>query len=187
MKLRTAILRAAAAVSFALALTGCAKSSPPDDRYALETIINFGEHGDAERFRGEGWSHTEPAFTWALGPRARLHMKVPWNNRPLGLRMRLAGMHHHPELPFQLVELAANDIVVARWQVSKVAEFTAVIPPDVLAKRRALYLELRLPNATSPKALALNADSRPLGVSCFEMQLTKAVALRDIWPQFAER
>ncbi len=182
---RSAIVCSATAVSLALGCTGCHKSAKPDDRYALETIVNFGEQGDAERFQGEGWSHNERAFTWALGPRARLHLKVRANNRPLGLRMRLAGMHHLPELPFQTVDVAANDIVVATWQVSKLAEFTAVIPPHVLAKRRELYLELRFPNATSPKALGLNADSRLLGVSCFEMQLSKAAAPANIWPQLA--
>ncbi|MFN2507176.1 MAG: hypothetical protein ABR589_00190 [Chthoniobacterales bacterium] len=167
-------------------LIGCDGPHNADD-YALDTVVNFGAQGDAERFRGEGWSHAEPAFTWALGPRARLHMNVRWNSRPLGLRMRLAGMHHLPDLPFQTVEVAANDIVVATWQVAKTGDFTAVIPPDVLAKRRVLYLELRLANATSPKALGLTADSRPLGVSCFEMQLTKAVAPQDMWPQLAAR
>lgn len=170
-------------VCAAFFLASCAKERAPDNRYTLESIINFGAKGDSERFRGEGWSHTETAFTWALGPRARLQLKVPWNNRPLGVRMRLGGMHKLPELPFQVVDLAANDTVVATWQVSRTTDFTAVIPPDVLAKKRSLNLELRFQNATSPQALGLNADTRPLGVSCFEMQITKAVAIGDIWPQ----
>lgn len=169
-------------VCAAFFLAACAKERAPDNRYTLESIITFGAKGDSERFRGEGWSHTETAFTWALGPSARLNFKVPWNNRALGLRMRLGGMHKLPELPFQIVEVAANDTVVATWQVSRTADFTAVIPPDVLAKKSALNLELRFQNATSPQALGLNADTRPLGVSCFEMQITKAVAIGDIWP-----
>lgn len=169
-------------IGVAFLLTACGGERALDNRYLLESIINFGAKGDSERFRGEGWSHTETAFTWALGPRARLQLKVPWNNRALGVRMRLAGMHKLPELPFQVVELAANDTVVATWQVSRTADFIAVIPPDVLAKKSALNLELRFQNATSPQALGLNADTRPLGVSCFEMQITKAVAIGDIWP-----
>lgn len=170
-----------------LLLAACDKQRKPDNRYTLESIINFGARGDSERFRGEGWSHTEPAWTWALGRHARLNLKVPWNNRALGLRMRLAALHKLPELPFQVVEVAANDTIVATWQVARMADFTAVIPPDVLAKKRALYLELRFPNATSPQALGFNADTRPLGVSCFEMQITKAVAFGDIWPELAAR
>jgi hypothetical protein len=187
LKQRHEVLLRAGASCAALLLFGCGRAGPANDRYTLERVVSFAAHGDAERFCGEGWSEPEPAFTWALGPRAELHMKVRWNNRPLGLRMRLAAFHHPPELPFQTVEVAANDIVVATWEVSKPAEFTAVIPPHVLAKKPALDLELRFANATSPQALGLSADARPLGVSCFEMQLTKAVAPEDIWPKLGAR
>jgi hypothetical protein len=187
VKVQSHILARTIVCLAAFVLTACGIPHRSDDRYALETIVHFGADGDAERFRGEGWSNAEPAFTWALGPWSRLHMKIRWNNRPLGLRMRLAGLHHPPGLPFQTVEVAANDVVVATWQVAKIADFTAVIPPAVLARKRALNLELRLPNATSPQALGLSADPRPLGVSCFEMELTKAAAPNDIWPQLADR
>lgn len=142
----------------------------------------FGKGGDSERFRREGWANTEQVSTWALGPMARLKFKVDSANKPLGIRMRLSALCKAPELPFQPVYLSANNVQIAAWEVSRPADFTAVVPPDVLQKEHALHLELRFPRATSPQALGYSIDSRSLGVSCFEVQITKTVAIADIWP-----
>ena len=162
--------------------TGCERSEIPTDcHYAPESVLRFGEGGGSERFRREGWSETEKPFTWALGPRAKLKFKLPPGNRPLGLRMRLAGMNKPPEVPYQPVEVRVNGTTVAHWQVALRADFTAVIPLHVVRKKPHLAIELRFPAATSPKSLGLNADSRLLAVSCFELQISKATVIADMW------
>lgn len=166
----------------ALLLSACERSSLSKERYyTLETVVGFGTGGASELYRAEGWANAERFFAWALGPRAQLVFNVRYDNRPLGVRMRLASLHKAPELPFQDVVLTANDVPVAQWQVAKVGDFTAVIPPAVLKRRSRLTLDLLLPNATSPKSLGIGPDLRPLGVSCFELQITKAVAVGDVW------
>ena len=177
---RRCVLIFALACAAVVSGTSCERSqSATDSHYALETIVNFGAGGDSERFRRQGWSVTEKPFTWALGPRAVLEFKLPPGHRPLGVRMRLAGMHNPPELPFQPVEVRVNGTTVAHWQVSRRADFTAVVPLHVVQQKPHLMIELVLPQATSPKALGLNADSRVLGVSCFELQILRAAVMAD--------
>ena len=166
----------------ALLLAGCEAPAPADNRYAFESIVSFGTDGGSERFRREGWSHTERLFTWTDGTRAKLELRLPITNRPLGLRMKLAGMKP-ADLAAQPVDVFANGKQIAHWQVGAPAFFSAVIPPDLLRRSGKLKIELKMPRATSPKSLGHSADSRLLGVSCTELQISKAGHGADIWPQ----
>ncbi|MGI8820643.1 MAG: hypothetical protein ACR2ID_07245 [Chthoniobacterales bacterium] len=88
--------------------------------------------------------------------------------------MKLAGLTNPPELPFQPVEVFVNDRQAAEWQVGELSDFTANIPGEITRPGGTLTITLRLPKATSPKALGQGQDPRMLGVSCLELQLTKA-------------
>ena len=88
--------------------------------------------------------------------------------------MTLSGFTNPPELPAQPVEVYANGIKVADWQVGDKAEFTALIPPNATGDGNLLKLELKIPKAISPKALGQSQDSRLLGVACFDLVIEKA-------------
>jgi hypothetical protein len=150
------------------------ESSPGASGYALGNVINFGTGGGSERFRREGWSHTEQKFTWTIGQSAKLVLSIPGSDQPLTLRMRLAAFTKVPEIPWQPVELYVNGQKLADWTVpADPAEFTAVIPAEVVKNPGELKIELKTPKAISPKALGVSADSRLLGVSCYELSITK--------------
>ncbi len=88
-------------------------------------------------------------------------------------------------MPYQPVEVIANGTKLADWKVGKRDDFTVTVPVELLSKKRVLKLELRMPRAASPSALGISADSRVLGICCFEVQMTKAVLPTDIWPHAA--
>lgn len=94
----------------------------------------------------------------ALQAEARLPM---WVNPPwLG------------DVGFQAVEVFANNEKIADWQVSDHQdEYVALIPVDV-ANHVELVIELRIPDAMSPKRIGAGTDSRTLGVACSQLVIS---------------
>jgi len=176
-----AAMRFPAAVVAALALVmlgACSKSNTPetsvpgsDVNLAYGTKVSFGTGGNSEPFRVSGWSRTEPQMTWTVGTAAVLAMRVSRTNEPVALKMKLAGLTKDPEVPYQPVEVYVNDEKVADWQVANEEEFSAPIPQEMTRRGGPLRITLKIPKATSPKALGMGADPRILGVACFDLQL----------------
>ena len=168
-------------ISNILFLSACHRSDSVDDadvsggaaELTYGTKVSFGQGGNSERFKESGWSKTEEKFTWTEGTVAILKMKLPASNDSVTLKMRLAGLVKEPVLPFQPVEVEINGQKTADWQVSDVAEFVAAIPHDVTKKGGEVTVTLKMPKATSPKALGINVDPRVLGVCCLDLELSK--------------
>ena len=139
---------------------------------AYGTKITFGQNGNAERLKDSGWSKTEEKFTWSEGTTSVLRMRIPATNDSIRLKMKMAALVREPELPFQPVEVEANGQKIADWQVGDTADFVAPIPHDIAKKGGELAITFRVPKATSPKALGLNADPRILGICCHVLELT---------------
>jgi hypothetical protein len=140
---------------------------------ALGTPIRFNLGGGSERYRGTGWSKTEQDFTWTEGKLAKLNLSIPADTGALVLTMNMGGLTKPPTLAAQAVEVVVNGQKVADWQVADPADFTAQLPADLTKKGGALTIELRLPNATSPKALGLGDDGRLLGIRAHSLELKR--------------
>ena len=162
-------------------LCACSKSNTSetsvpgsDVNLAYGTKVSFGTGGNSEPLRVSGWSGTEPQITWTEGTSAVLAMRVSPTTDPVVLKMKLVGLTKDPDLPFQPVEVYINDQKIADWHVAEEpAEFSAAIPQEMTRSGGLLGITLKIPKATSPKALGLSADPRVLGVSCFDLQLVK--------------
>jgi hypothetical protein len=160
------------AVAAVVLLTGCNKGPESPRRESNSDTsasivgkrIAFGQGGNSERFRLSGWSDTETEFTWSQGTAAKLELPIGSDAGPWTLKLAMAGLIHEPDLPFQPVEVYANDKKIAEWQVGNTAEFAATIPDDVNKAGGKLAIEFRTPKAVSPKALGQNQDSRVLGI-----------------------
>jgi hypothetical protein len=85
--------------------------------------------------------------------------------------MTLLGLTQSPSLLFQPVEVYVKDKKIADWQVSASAQFTAEIPAALTKGSKTLNVEFRIPKATSPQALGMNADTRVLGICAYSMEL----------------
>jgi hypothetical protein len=86
--------------------------------------------------------------------------------------MMISALTNPPDLPFQPVEVLANQKQVAQWEVSSVGEFRAIIPAEAVIGST-LEMELRTPKATSPKALGQSEDPRVLGVCVHWLELAE--------------
>jgi hypothetical protein len=140
--------------------------------YKLGTKLLFGSDGNGGPFKGSGWSTPEPGHTWSDSPSANLAFQLEPSSNSLTLRMKLTGLVKAPELPHQPVEVEANGTRIASWQVAADADFTAVIPAELVKAGGTLRIELRIPQSTSPKKLGLSSDERSLGVSLSELVIT---------------
>lgn len=167
----------------AIAFAGCKPSpadsvrrpTPPMANYSFGEVIDFGRGGRSDTYKRGGWGDTERDFTWTNGRSARLVFVLPDSSSPLRMRMRLAGFIAPPKLLAQRVEVYVNDEQMADWDVTTMSDFFAIIPADV-ANHQLFMVELRLPNASSPKVLNVGDDPRTLGVSCFNLDITETTA-----------
>ena len=176
--------RSRSAAVFVLLLVSCpslpaASESPvPSGSTAPATIaigtpIRFNAGGESERYRDAGWSKTERDYTWSEGPVAKLNLPIPADAGVLTLNMKLGGLTKPPTLVSQPVQVVVNGRKIADWQVADTADFTAQIPAEVTKTGGTLTVELRLSNATSPKALGLSDDGRVLGIRAYSLELKR--------------
>lgn len=140
---------------------------------AIGTLIRFNAGGESERYRDAGWSKTERDFTWSEGSVAKLNLPIPADAGLLTLNMKLGGLIKPPTLASQAVQVVVNGKKIADWQVAETADFTARIPAEATKNGAVLTVELRLSNATSPKALGLGDDDRLLGIRAYSLELKR--------------
>lgn len=147
--------------------------STPSGTMAIGTPIRFNLGGGSERYRGTGWSKTEQDFTWTEGNVAKLNLPIPANAGALTLTMNLGGLTKPPTLVSQAVQVMVNGQKVADWQVADPADFTAQLPAEMTKAGGTLTIELRIPNATTPKSLGLGEDGRLLGLRAYSLELKR--------------
>jgi hypothetical protein len=89
--------------------------------------------------------------------------------------MRLLGHIKPPQLPYQPVHVYVNGQFVASWQVSELANFSAIIPASFVSSPSLLIIDLHTPLAISPATVTDSPDQRRLGIACEEMQITEGI------------
>lgn len=134
--------------------------------------IGFGRGGDSGPFRLSGWSEPEENYTWTLGGRSSLAVRVVGTKVPMMLKMKLIGFYKAPALPFQPVDVFINGEKVGEWKVAEERVYALRIPEKFLATDGVLVINFAIPKAVSPNELGYNADTRPLGFRCSEMEIS---------------
>ena len=164
----------------AVVFAGCGRSDneaivSADQNQAslIGKVIHFDASHEAEPYKVSGWSGTETNFTWTEGKAAVLALPVPQNVGALRLRVLVSAYTHPPELRSQPVEVYANGLKVANWDIASPTKNTADIPDEVTAKGTTLTLQFRTEMATAPAAFSPNADPRVLGICCYELELVR--------------
>lgn len=140
--------------------------------YKIGTVVVFGARQNAEWYKGSGWNGAEPAFTWTGKDPAVLKFKIEPPQAPLTLTLKAQGNTLPPRLLAQTTRVYANKQQIAEWKVDEMGEYTAQIPVSIIGPDGLLTIELATENATSPKELGVNTDSRTLGIACYELLLT---------------
>lgn len=136
------------------------------------TPISFGQHGESNRYKREGWSGTEPEFTWTEGNSATLEFPT-FPGQATTLKVTLSALTSDPVLVY------ANDRQIAEWRpTTSPAEYTAAIPADIVDVAPRLRITFRITNPVSPKALGMSSDSRLLGICVYKLALAPSGPLQ---------
>ncbi|MEP6955345.1 MAG: hypothetical protein ABI883_00855 [Chthoniobacterales bacterium] len=151
------------------------QSRPWDFRYEYGHTILFTYGGDGERHFVRGWSAIEPSHTWTMAPVASLGFRLRPCDAPVTFRMTMGAMIHPPSLPFQAVDVYAEEEKIATWQVAEFKTYTALIPRRFTSgPERRVIIRFDIPGAVSPAALGIGTDLRELGLMVTEVSLVKA-------------
>lgn len=139
--------------------------------YRFGEVIDFGKQGKSNRYKLSGWSGIEKEFTWAIGNRSQLGLRVPPSREPLELRMEMIGLVLPPKISYQTVQVSVNGKEIGEIKVSKRDIYTIKIPAEAIQEDGNLTIVFKLPNATTPKSLGINMDPRQLSVAVFNITL----------------
>jgi hypothetical protein len=142
--------------------------------YTLGTLISFGGANNSQAYRVSGWSQPEVGFTWTEGTTAVLRFGGLPTGESLQMKANLTGLTKAPQLVSQPVEVYANGQKVGDWNVIDKKEYSVAIPAAANNMGGTLTIELRIPKATSPKALGLSTDPRILGLCVFDVTIEKS-------------
>ena len=171
------VICAAIGLFAALFILGFNYFAPASDRLNVGTkpTLSFADGGSGVKYLQDGWSKPESWGVWSEKPTASLQLplqKLPKGDLTLNLVIGAFVSAKHPR---EEVDITLNGEKVAHFIFTKATESqrqTIKLPLALIGKDKTLNL-LFIPSAPiSPKELGLGADTRSLGVSINELQLT---------------
>jgi hypothetical protein len=136
--------------------------------------ISFGSQAKPQdAILASGWSSVRESWgRWTDGTEAVLGFRIEGAPKSTTIQMSLNALVTPTHA--QHVEVLANNRRVGNWYFASPREARqafAIIPPDALRDDGIVVLELRLPDAVSPKALGLSDDSRLLGIGLTSLSI----------------
>ncbi len=124
--------------------------------------VDYGEGGNAERYRTGTFSAPEGHRTWSLGPASGLRLPlVP--DGDFWIELKGVGFIAQPKLPWRPLAIAVNGTEIAGFDTDEITHLHAHVPRERLAGARHLDIEFRHPVCPSPQSLGASGDTRPLG------------------------
>jgi hypothetical protein len=70
-----------------------------------------------------------------LGKSAQLALPIPADSGGLTLVIKMGALVNRPAVPYQVVEVLANGQKTADWEVADMADFSALIPGEVISNQ----------------------------------------------------
>ena len=147
-------------------------------RYQWNSTIRFGYEGNAKWYRDEGWSDPERGFTWTLGKRASLVMKLPEPRGTVSLTATLNPFLHSGPLDKQSVEILVNGRGVGHWTLTRSGyhQQRMNIPPDFFTDLAQTVITFETPDSAAPVEFGVSGDRRVLGVAFSSLELAQSTA-----------
>lgn len=136
-----------------------------DRSYDWGTTIQFGLIGNADRYKGIGWSTPSNRAEWTDGKVAELHLDVDPPEADVQMTMIFHPFVLEGVLDAQWIALSANGVAIAQLAASH-SEFKGIrfIIPRSAGAGGTLDLRFELPDAVSPLRLVGSGDARQLGI-----------------------
>lgn len=130
---------------------------------------SFAAPGAWTNWLASGWSMPESAGIWSSGKHAEIAIdlrQLPHVKHGLRLSFKVAALVT-PAYPRQRVQMRVNGVAIAPIAViypQKESRLQVIVSASDLDVRKKIHIDLDLPDATTPKALGINADERVLGI-----------------------
>ncbi len=161
------------------------------DSYLEKTSINLSDP-QSRMFLGEGWSITEPAFTWTDDRRAELFLPPTQSESDVLMTMEVRPFVFGHTLPQQRVLVFLNGQIISTLRLREDAfqDITIRLPRALLetyrpwkeAVKRSVWMPsaywsndivFELPEAKSPEEAQLNSDKRQLALAVKSIKFTE--------------
>jgi hypothetical protein len=153
--------------------------------YSIGSNINFSSSGHSEIYLDKGWSGSESWGRWTDGKSATLHLEIfPIPQTPVYLQIKMGALltSNHK---IQHVIILINHVVVKKirfkFDLHNERPNRIIIPlkSEFFKNRGRLVLEIKTPDAISPKKIHLNGDSRQLGISMNSIKIINKFDLKN--------
>jgi len=146
--------------------------APP---YRWGEVLRFGEKGNAQPYKGGGWSTPEEQITWSDGNRAELVLPTTSPHGPVRVRL-FAGVYLSPgKVDRQRLRLSIDRRLAAELVISKPGfrVFEMIIPLDFFSDQDRTVITLELPDSVSPSSIGDGQDLRQLGIAVSWLSLSE--------------
>jgi hypothetical protein len=134
-------------------------------------VLNLETKADDLSILKSGWSHPEQDFIWTDGNSALLSMLINNSQKDIILKISAFPYLGNNHIEVQNVTILSSGQKTGNWTISKEGQYSTKIPADTV-KDGILDIELKLPDAASPKELSLGEDPRLLGIAVYQIQVT---------------
>ena len=144
---------------------------------ALLADHRFGANHLGNKLLGQGWAPPEDGFVWSLGRQSTLVLPQAAGPGRLVLELTVDPFRRPPQVRHQLLRVSVNGEAVGDRRLGGALTWWLEVPAR--AAQGALHITLHQPDATSPLALGVGRDGRPLG---FRLSRAKLLRVRTAPP-----
>ena len=140
-------------------------------------VIDFGNHGNSEYFKLDGWAEGEEGFSWTVDREASLKIPIYSPEAPyIALKISISPFLNPGKVDRQPVDILVNGKELDQWvfEIPGFQERTLVFPSELLPVSGVLYIAFRMPAAVSPCQAGLSNDERTLGIAVQSIELMES-------------
>lgn len=145
------------------------------EEYKWGTNIIFGRKGNAEAFKGEGWSHPNTGHEWNNGHRTSLHFRIEPPTSDIIFEAKLIPYIRPKIVDKQRIQVLVNGRNLAEWIPTEYKQyvFELKIPKELMTSPE-LTVSFELPDAVVPASINEGNDKRTIGIAVNSIRMYEA-------------
>lgn len=134
-------------------------------------LIDFSKEAMGREFLGEGWSGSDPGYTWVVGSRAAIEFPAVSSEADHSLAVWIADVAGPVSDRVQRVRVTMNGSLLGEIVCRGESRFELFVPRAVTAEAKRNRLVFYLPDAVRPADFGLNDDQRFLSIGVTKVEL----------------
>jgi len=159
--------------------------TPERSRVELLTEVKFGADSKTRAQLLGGWSEPEEGFTWSVGPRSALNMRLPASIEPgdnIAVELQIRPFIVPDLLLGQRLAVRINGISICEEHICRSCTVLYPIPPNCLALpslggTKRLLMQFTHPDFGRPADYDMSEDQRPLALMFYTVRVFKRPVL----------